>query len=150
MGDRSRESSVVSKVRVDMDRVEVARDLGVRLVRRGRVENRAVADRHCVPIVGERAHEALRVAVTLEVLNDGVATGVVLEEVDRGNLDEALDLIADEDVSRHVDRLEAGLVTICDLRADAEDERCASLKRLGLVVPLEPFLGLQNAYGCVG
>ena len=83
-------------------------------------------------------------AIATEVLDDGVASTVIVQEIDGTNLDETFDLITNEDFARDRDGFVASLVPPGDLGLDAEDERDTSLKRLGLVVPLKPLLRLED------
>ena len=124
-----------------MDGIEVARDLRVGLVRsRGREDSKTSGGWHRVAVVRKRDSEALRGTVAAEVFDDGVASAVIVQEVDSTNLDEALDLVGDENLTRNGDGLEACLVAERRLGLDAEDERGASLQGLRLIMPLEPFL----------
>ena len=55
------------------------------------------------------------------------------------------DLVADEDTSRDRDRREGVLILVRELRLELEDERSAGEEGTGVVVPLEPFLGKEDA-----
>ncbi|GFZ49402.1 hypothetical protein JCM24511_07522 [Saitozyma sp. JCM 24511] len=145
MGDGAGKRGKVGEVRVDVDGVEVARDLRVRLVGGRSLEHRAgrVGDERVTARL-ERDGVANRLAVTLEVLDNRVAVRVVRLVVDDGDLDELLGTAADERSARHLDRGERRLVLVSELGLGLECERGSHLERNRVVVPLKPSLGLED------
>ena len=127
-----------------MDGVEVARDLAVRLVRRGRGERVGHARGGERVLVGERDSLTLRGTVAKEVGDDRVALAVVPVNRNRADLDELLERITNEDVARDRDRAVVDLVLVRDLAAKAENEGGASGEGLVVVRPLEPLLAPEH------
>jgi hypothetical protein len=148
MGDSSRKGSIVGEVRVDMDRIEVAGNLGVRLVGERSVESReSIILGESISVIGERGGQALRSAMALQVGEDRVAQAVLLRKLDSADLDEDLELIADENVTIDVELAEGRLVLEHDARSNTEDERGARGESVRVVLPVMPLLRLQDADG---
>jgi hypothetical protein len=83
-----------------MDRVQVARNLGVRFVRKRSGEDSATfGSGHNVALIAEGNREALRCGMALEIGEDGIALAVLLSEIYTTNLDELLELVAHEDIT---------------------------------------------------
>ena len=101
MDNCARKGGKGREVGVDVDRVEVARNLGIWFVRkRGGEDSATFAGGHRIALITEGNRETLRCSVTLEISEDGVALAVLLLEIYVANLNEFLELVAHEDITR--------------------------------------------------
>ena len=131
----ARKGSIVREVWVDVNRIEIAGNIRVRLVGERRIENGG-AFRGCqsVAVVGQSGQ--------LTLSNDGVAFTVILLEINCSDLDQPLELIADENVAGYRDIPVLSFVLESDLGLDPENKSRTSLRWRQLVVPLKPLFRL--------
>ena len=144
MGNSAWQGSKVTKVRVNVDRVVVAGGLRVWFVggRRGESSGESgVGQRVCVV---EKDWLLLRNAVTLQVGGDRFADRDAVGVINGGNRNEGLKLITNTRLASDVHRGISGLVLVCDLSLNAENELGA---RLRVIIPVKPLLGVKNADG---
>ena len=82
VSDRPRKRCVVREVGIDMNRIEVTGDFGVRFIGKGGAEvSRTLGRGECVAIIGERDEAPLRSTVTLDIHYDRIALEIILLEV---------------------------------------------------------------------
>ena len=82
VSDCPRKRRVVREVGIDMNRIEVTSDFGVRFIGKGGAEvNRTLGRGECVAVVGKRGEAPLRSAVTLDIHYDRIALAIILLEV---------------------------------------------------------------------
>ena len=143
--DGSREASEVGEVGVNVNGVEVARDLGIRLICRWSDIGRGGRRDEAVATVLKEDGLALGGAVTLEVGGHWIAKRTASRVVDSGDLDELLELVANVCIAIDIDRGEGILVVVNELRLDAEKEFGTSEQWCCVVVPLEPSLALEHS-----
>jgi hypothetical protein len=143
--DGSREASEVGEVGVNMDRVEVAGDLGIWLIGRWSGIGRRRRRGEAVATVLEQDGLALSGTVTLEVRDHWIAERTTSLVVDSADLDELLELVADVGIAIDINGGEGILVMVNELRLDAEEELGTSEDWGCVVVPLEPFLALEHS-----
>lgn len=82
--------------------------------------------------------------MSLKVCGDGVTKRSSSRIVDGGDLNELLELIANEGVALYANGRICRLVVVNKLRNHTENEFGSSLEWLCVVVPLEPLLALEN------
>ena len=88
--------------------------------------------------------------MTLQVGGDRFADRDAVGVINGGNSNEGLKLIANTHLASDVHRGISGLVLVCDLSLNAENELGARQKRLRVIVPVKPLLRLKNVDGrCV-
>jgi hypothetical protein len=63
-----------------------------------------------------------------------------------GGLNEFLELIVDESMTFDSDQLVGQLIVIDNVRDQSENEFSSRLQGLRVIVPLEPFLALEDSY----
>ena len=92
----ARKRSIAREVWVDVNRIEIAGNIQVRLVGERRIENGG-AFRGCqsVAFIGQSSQLTLSNAMMLHVCNDGIAFTVILLEINCSDLDEPLELIVE-------------------------------------------------------
>jgi len=145
VSDGSRKESEVGEVRVDVNGVEVSRDLGVRLVGSvsGEGDGRSSRDEGVGRV--ERDSESEGRSVPLEVLENGVSLSGSERKIDGSDLDEVLDLVSNVGGSLDDDGGVGGLVLVSKLGLGLEDEGRSGGERRRVVVPREPILRLKNS-----
>ena len=145
MGNRAWQGSKVTEVRVDVDRVVVARGLRVWFVGGGGSEGSGEVGvgQHIWAV--KKDWLVLRDAVTLQVGGDWIADRDAVSVINGGNRNESLKLIANIDLASDVHRGISRLILVCGLSLNAENELGARRKGLRVIVPFEPLLGLKNA-----
>jgi hypothetical protein len=84
-------------------------------------------------------------AMALKVCCNGITKRSSGRVVDGSDLNELLELVANEGMTLYANGGICRLVVINKLGNYAENQLGSGLERLCIVVPLEPFLGLENS-----
>lgn len=144
VGDGTRQRGKVGEVGVDVDGVEVTRDLGVGLIggRSGEDGGSRVLNKGIATLQGSRVTNGS--TVSLEILDNGVTLQVVGLVIDGGDLDEGLGAVPDESSTADLDRAKGGLVLVPQLRLGLESKGSTDIEGNRVVIPLEPRLGLKD------
>ena len=127
-----------------MNRVEVLGYIRVRLVGKGCSESGSGGVSHGISIVEKVGDGALCSSMALNIRDNRVSVTVLLLKVHITNLDEAIDLVTNVDVSGNSYRVIGDFTLESNLGLQTEDEGSARFQGFGLVAQLEPLLREEN------